>query len=63
MKIVKVGIDRIDSISPLISKFRVELKGCKGIKSDENIDSAKEEFEAYISSDFPIFACFDNEYA
>ena len=60
MGIVKADITDVDTISPLIAKFRVELKGFKGIQAVENIETAKEEFAEYIKSGYPIFTYIQN---
>lgn len=48
-------------IAPLIAKFRVELKGYKGIAAKENTDAAKEEFLEYLNAGFPVYICLDEE--
>lgn len=53
--------DDQDCVANLIAKFRVELKGLKGIKSTLKIDQAKEEFREYVESDFPIFIAEDEQ--
>ena len=61
MNIYVADITDIDGIAPLIAKFRVELKGYKGITYDENIEAAKAEFMEYISANFPIFIFKDED--
>ena len=48
-----------DSISVLISGFRVELRHLKGIESKPAIEPALEEFDEYIKKGFPIY--FDKQ--
>ena len=49
MNIQAVGVADADNVAPLIAKFRVELLGYKNIQLEENLESAKEEFEDYLS--------------
>ena len=61
MMVCKVGLHHIDDVSPLIAKFRVTLKGYKGIQAAENIAAAREEFTECIEAGFPIYASFNEE--
>lgn len=44
-----------EKVSGLIAQYRVELKQFKGITTSPNLEQAKEEFEEYLDSQFPIF--------
>ena len=55
MCIKQADISDLEKVAPLISKFRVELLGYKNIISDEDIESAKEEFIDYINAGYPIY--------
>ena len=60
MNIKNVTIANIGAIAPLIAKFRVELLGLKSVQSSEDVESAKEEFESYIKSQYPIYVYQEN---
>jgi len=45
----------IDGVAALVAKFRVELKGYKGVQSAEDAGAAKAEVEEYAAAGFPIF--------
>jgi len=45
----------IDGVAALVAKFRVELKGFKGVQSEEDVGAAKAEVEEYAAAGFPIF--------
>lgn len=49
-----------DKISVLIARFRIELRGLKGIESDINIEEGKMEFREYMDKEYPIFVA-ENE--
>lgn len=49
-----------EKLSILIAQFRLELKILKGIKSNLNINQAREEFIEYMEAKFPIFVAEDN---
>jgi ribosomal protein S18 acetylase RimI-like enzyme len=55
MSIITASMADIDCLSPLIAKFRVELNSYKSIQSDEDLESAREEFLDYIKSNYPVF--------
>lgn len=54
-------VDDKEKISRLIAQFRLELKQLKGIISTPKIDQAKEEFEEYIETKFPVFVAENNK--
>ena len=54
-------IEDEQKIAELIAQFRVELKSFKGIKSEPNINAAKEEFGEYIDANYPIYVAENNK--
>ncbi|MDR7855152.1 GNAT family N-acetyltransferase [Tissierella sp.] len=44
-----------DKIAMLIARFRIELKGLRGIDSDINIEESKMEFREYMDKGYLIF--------
>ena len=61
MKLIKVCMEDADRIAPLVAAFRIQLKAYKGIKSQLNTESGKEEILEFLNSDFPVFAVEDND--
>ena len=59
MSIYRADMQDIDSVAPLIAKFRVELKSYKNTQADEDISAAKNEFAEYIDEGFPVFVYKD----
>ena len=60
MKLVKIGALDADRIAPLAAAFRVQLKSYKGIKSQSNIETGKEEILEFLASGFPVYAVEDS---
>ena len=53
----------INKVSPLIAKFRVELKAFNCHTTKEDIDAARKEFAFYINEKNPVYFCeMDGEY-
>ena len=61
MGIHKASATDIEHIAPLIAKFRVELRGYKNIVSEENPESAKDEFNDYLKQNYPVYFFEEND--
>lgn len=61
MELVKIGITDADGIAPLAAAFRTQLKSFKGIRSEPDIKSAKEEILGFLDSGVPIYAVKDHD--
>jgi len=59
--IYKANMQDLDAISPLVAKFRVELRKFKEIESKENLELAKEELVEFINAKFPVFICKEGD--
>lgn len=61
MELIKICMEDVDRIAPLVAAFRIQLKSYKGIKSQLNIEAGKEEILDFLNSDFPVFAVKEND--
>ena len=62
MEVVKIENKYFDKTAELVSLFRVTLREFKGIKSEPDIDSAREELDSFMHDGmFQIYVCLDNE--
>ena len=60
MEIVRICPKDADRIAPLAAAFRVQLKSCKGIHAQPDIEAGKEEITEFLNSGFPVFAAEDD---
>lgn len=60
MKIIRIDTNTADRVAPLAADFRVTLNGYKNIKSQPDIESAKEEIAEFLKSGCPVFAAEDD---
>ncbi len=60
MELIRIGIKDADRIAPLVAAFRTQLKSYKGIISQPNIETGKEEILEFLESGFPVYAVEDN---
>lgn len=49
MELIRIGNTDADKIAPLVAAFRTQLKSCKGIKSQPDIEAGKEEIYKFVS--------------
>lgn len=61
MEIIRIRAEDTDRIAPLVAAFRMQLKAYKGIASQLNIESGKEEVLEFLQSGFPVFALEDKD--
>ena len=62
MEVVKIENKYFDKTAELVSLFRVTLREFKGIKSEPDIASAREELDSFMhDAMFQIYVCLDNE--
>ena len=62
MEVVKIENKYFDKAAELVSLFRVTLREFKGIKSEPDIASAREELDSFMhDAMFQIYVCLDNE--
>lgn len=62
MEVVKIENKCFDKTAELVSLFRVTLREFKGIKSEPDIASAREELDSFMhDAMFQIYVCLDNE--
>ena len=59
MRIYPIETKDIEDVAPLVAAFRVTLRTYKGIESDPDLASAKEELLDFINRGYPIFAAED----
>ncbi len=55
MKLIQVDHNTADKVAPLVADFRVTLKAFKGIQSQPDIASGKEEIIEFLESGFPVY--------
>ena len=60
MELIRIGNTDADKIAPLVAAFRTQLKSCKGIKSQPDIEAGKEEILEFVESGFPVYAVEDS---
>lgn len=60
MELVEILMKDADRIAPLAAAFRVQLKSCKGIAAQPDIEAGKEEIIEFLSSGFPVYAAADD---
>ena len=56
MNLIRLQAPDLEKAAPLTAAFRVTLQGFKGIASQPDLPSAREELEEYLARDYPIFA-------
>lgn len=61
MEIIRIRAEDTDRIAPLVAAFRMQLNAYKGIASQLNIESGKEEVLEFLQSGFPVFALEDKD--
>ena len=59
MELIRIGNTDADKIAPLVAAFRTQLKSCKGIKSQPDIEAGKEEILEFLESGLPVYAVKD----
>ena len=60
MDIIEINETLADNAAPLAADFRVTLRSFKGIESQPDIVSAKEEILDFLKSGYPVFAAEEN---
>ena len=60
MDLISIGLKDADRIAPLVAAFRATLNSYKGIASQPDPASAREEITEYIQRGYPIYAAEDN---
>ena len=60
MDIIEINETLADKAAPLAADFRVTLRSFKGIESQPDIVSAKEEILDFLKSGYPVFAAEEN---
>lgn len=60
MQIIKVNKNDVDRVAPLVATFRVTLSSFKGIVSEPDIESGKEELIEFLEKNYPIFIAEEN---
>lgn len=61
MELRKVETKDAERLAPLVAAFRVQLKSYKSIKSQPNVQAAKEEIIDFMKAGFPVHAVEDND--
>lgn len=61
MELRKVETKDAERLAPLVAAFRVQLKSYKSIKSQPNVQAAKEEIIDFMKAGFPVYAVEDND--
>lgn len=59
MNIVRIDVHTADRTAPLVADFRVTLDAFKGIHSEPDPESGKEEILEFLSTGYPVFAAED----
>lgn len=59
MNIIRIDADTADAAAPLVADFRVTLNSFKGIQSEPDIASGKEEILEFLEAGYPVFAAED----
>ena len=59
MDLIEISAKDAERIAPLAAAFRCQLKAYKGIRSQRNIEAAKEEILDFLDSGFPVSAAAD----
>ena len=60
MEIIEIDETTAEKTAPLAAEFRVALRSYKGIWSQPDIGSAKEEILEFLKSGYPVFAAEEN---
>ena len=61
MEVIKYSDNYYQEVAVLIASFRVHLKSLKGVITNPDIESAKEELTSFINDkQYPIYLCIDN---
>ena len=61
MEVIKYSDNYYQEVAVLLASFRVHLKSLKGVNSNLDIESTKEELTSFINDEqYPIYLCIDN---
>ena len=62
MKVIEFEKKYFDQTAELLSLFRVHLRKFKGIESNPDLDSAKDELNSFANDEnYPIYLCVEKE--
>ena len=56
MKIISIDINDAERVAPLVAGFRAKLNSFKGIISQPDLESGKEEIIDFLRSGYPVYA-------
>ena len=59
MNIIKIGHSDAARVAPLVADFRVTLNSFKGICSEPDVASGKEEIDEFLEAGSPVYAVED----
>ncbi len=60
MELIEIRTQDAERLAPLVAAFRVQLNAYRGILSQPNMESAREELLDFLAAGYPVYAAADD---